>query len=187
MCSPNSPASPETASLVDALAAVAESSLFAFCDPCDAATFLDLLESHAAVADGEVPGPRIGGDPSGAASPWMRAAVQFHGGAFGWIAVTLPTALARALCAAFAGDDDTSAVGDDAMGDFAGELANMTCGLWLTRSTRQQLVELDAPRVTWAHEDDVRRLARSADDRQVVFATLNEIPVLIEVGGGAER
>jgi len=61
---------------------------------------------------------------------WLRAGVDFTGTLAGHFDITLPETLARRLCASF-----------------AGELANMVCGTWLTRSCREQAFTLTPPRV----------------------------------------
>ena len=107
-----------------ALVRVAEESLFAWAEP-------------------------VGGDavvwPAGA---WWRAAVEFAGPLAGRMDVAMPDALARQLLASFAGLSPDDAVADDALEDFLGELANMSCGTWLTSLGRSQAFAIDCPIVT---------------------------------------
>ena len=60
--------------------------------------------------------------------------------------------------------------------DFAGELANMVCGLWLTQTHRTERFALAAPTVTPA--DDEAASAAAADPA-ALGVVLNEMPVLL--------
>lgn len=169
MLSPNSPALPDPEAgplLLSCLAEVAENSLFAFCDPASREGYLDGLE--------------LLGDTVSPDSPatWLHAVVAYTGDAEGSVELALPVTLARELGAAFAGEDDPAALADAALRDFVGEVANMVCGLWLTRRSRLHRFDLSAPAVT---PQSARACAsRALEDmpgRDVLFATINDAPV----------
>ncbi|MCC7180194.1 MAG: chemotaxis protein CheX [Acidobacteria bacterium] len=119
------------AALGDALVRVAEGSLFAWAEPCDAARFEALLAAR------------------DAGEPWLSASVAFVGPFEGIATLSLPEALAVDLCASFSGlaAEDLAA---DQVRDFTGELANMACGAWLTHSYRSERFDLRAPVVSTA-------------------------------------
>jgi hypothetical protein len=131
----SSPVSPALADYREALPAavaeVAENSLFSFADACDEATFCAAASTSLAEDGGE----------------WLRAGVDFIGTLTGHFDITLPETLARRLCASFAGADGGDDIPESGLLDFAGELANMVCGTWLTRSCREQAFTLTPPRV----------------------------------------
>jgi CheY-specific phosphatase CheX len=167
---PKSPTAPELVApeLLEALTHVAESSLFAFCDACPADAFVDLLATRSALVAGAPP-------------LWLRAVTHFRGHSCGWVELTLPIPLAEELCAAFAGGEESLAERDGAARDFVGELANMLCGLWLTRTARQYLFDIAPPSVTTVTDAHV---TEAMDDDQGVLcqcATVNDAPVLLRV------
>lgn len=108
---------------------VAEDSLFAYAELCDQARVAEMLAAR--VAD----------------EPWLTAVVGFSGPFDGEAQLSLPRALAADLGAAFCGmaADELDA---RQMPDFAGELANMICGLWLTHTRRAERFALAAPAVS---------------------------------------
>ena len=111
-----------------ALIQVAEDSLFAYAESCGMDRFAALLADR---------------DP---AEPWLSASIAFRGSFEGTAVVLLPHALAVGLCASFCGLP-VQDLDDKQVADFAGELANMTCGLWLTHTQRFQRFDLGPPRV----------------------------------------
>jgi hypothetical protein len=115
--------------LLAAVTEVAEKSLFAFADFSDRAAF------DAAAA------------PLSTDRDWLRAGIRFTGPIDGQFALVVPAGLARRLCAAFAGAEAPDDVGEDDVIDFTGELANMVCGTWLTRTWRHEAFSLTPPRV----------------------------------------
>lgn len=133
---------------------VAEDSLFAFAEPCSADALAMSLDAR---PDGE---------------PWLRAAVRFRGPFHGVAEVSLPRDLAVELCASFGGDSPDEVAAQD-LRDFAGEFANMTCGLWLTRAHSHARFDLDAPRI----DEFGRPITVAPAD---VFGLLvNDAPVII--------
>lgn len=81
---------------------------------------------------------------------WLESSVRFHGPLGGALRCRLPLALARELASAFLGMEtgDLSPtdplVQDQLVQDLTGELANMVCGRWLTR-TQGQVFDLEHP------------------------------------------
>jgi hypothetical protein len=118
--------------LLAAVTEVAENSLFAFVDASDQAAF-----EAATIA----PPAEGGGD-------WLRAGIDFNGPIAGRVELTLSEALARHLCASFAGAETAEDIGESDLLDFTGELANMMCGAWLTRASRHDAFTLTPPQVT---------------------------------------
>lgn len=123
-----------------ALTDVAENSLFAMVDHSDAATW----RAGTCGSDGVA----------------LRAFVAFEGPFGGRLDLTVPEALARELGTAFVGHDAPDDMSPSDVEDFLGELANMTCGAWLTRSCPMAKFVLLPPHV-WPFdgqdpaEDDV--------------------------------
>jgi hypothetical protein len=143
---PSTPADP--ASLVAAVSSVCERSFFAYVEPADA-------ERAAA----------IGGE-------WYEADVAFDGPWAGLLRMAVPSALAHDLFASFIGCDPSDAIADAALEDLLGELANMTCGRWLTDLGEAECFSLAAPRV------------RAIDQPSIAGATLlavNGEPVLVAI------
>jgi hypothetical protein len=157
MSSPISPVLADDDALLAAAVDVAENSLFALADACDAATFAD-----AALASAD------GGDA------WLSAAVDFNGPMSGRVEVTLPEPLARHLAAAFAGLDTPEDIGDGELVDFSGELANMVCGTWLTRACRHETFSLEPPQVRRGQPDPAA--AANAVSR---YLSIDETPVRV--------
>lgn len=161
MSSPRSPQPPEgLAALSDAVQQVAEHSLFACAEPCQPSRTAGLLRARPA------------------AEPWLTAAIAFSGPFEGAVRLTLPGALAGDLAGAFCGMPAHS-LDASQVADFAGELANMVCGLWLTQTHRGERFELTAPVVAAATAVDVA--ARAATEPGAFGMALNDTPVLIDL------
>jgi Chemotaxis phosphatase CheX len=157
MSSPTSAPRPDAdtmAALGAAAVNVAEDSLFAFAEPCSADALAVSLDAR---PDGET---------------WLRAAVRFRGPFQGIAEVSLPRDLALELCASFGGESPDDVAPQDVR-DFAGEFANMMCGLWLTRAHSHARFDLDAPRI----DEFGRPVAVAPAD---VFGLLvNDAPVIV--------
>lgn len=117
------------AALGAAMVQVAEDSLFAYAEPCDPERFAAMLAERDAV------------------EPWLSASVAFKGPFEGTASVSLPRALAADLCGSFCGVS-TDELSEPQVVDFAGELTNMACGLWLTHTHRTERFDLTAPHVS---------------------------------------
>lgn len=113
-------------SVRDALVEVAENSFFAYVDPLDMAGFEEL---------------------AGTAETWLRADVHFTGAFGGHMALLLPETLARELHASFLGAPPDEVAEDGPLFDLVGELANMVCGSWLTRTCQRRRFDLEHPAV----------------------------------------
>jgi hypothetical protein len=158
MSSPRSPQRPDgLAALGDAVRQVAEESLFACAEPCERSRTAGLLEARPV------------------AEPWLTAAIAFTGPFDGVVRMTLPRALAGDLAGAFCGARPQS-LDASQVDDFAGELANMVCGLWLTQTHRSERFELTPPVVGASSARDVAAMA--ATDPGAVGIALNDTPVL---------
>ena len=153
------------AALLSAVAEVAENSLFAFADASDQTAF----ESAA--------------DQSGT-DDWLDARIRFTGPVDGQLTVALPGALARRLCAAFAGADSADEVGERDLIDFTGELANMVCGTWLTRTCQHDAFTLMPPIVQCGGPE--RRVGGSPGDTGParVYVAIDDTPLLLEIDCG---
>jgi hypothetical protein len=174
MSSPKSPelhdAPLDAAGLHDALAEVAENSLFAFCD----ASAPDQLAAWVDTSD-----PDCAGGPAG---PWLTGRVAFTGPCDGHIEIALPAPLARDLCTAFAGFEDAADADEAAVRDFVGELVNTVCGLWLTRGSRERLFDLHPPVV--AETTGMAMAAVAGIDgaaADAAYATVNDVPVVMRL------
>lgn len=156
MSSPTSLRQPLDADALETFCAaavqVAEESLFAFAEPCDAAAF---------------------GDAAAGVPAWLTADVAFRGPFHGRAEVTLPAPLAAELCASFCGLD-AGDLAPEQIRDFTGEFANQMCGLWLTRNHGQERFDLDAPAVT-AGDGPV------ADGGHGGFLLVNDHPVRVSL------
>jgi hypothetical protein len=144
---------------------VAEDSLFTYAEPCDAGRTSAMLRDR------------------GTGEPWLVASVAFTGPFVGAVRVSLPATLAADLAYAFCGiaADELAA---DQVADFAGELTNMVCGLWLTQTHRAERFELAAPRVVAAAAADV---ARGFDPAAGAFGiALNDAPVVIALAPASQ-
>jgi hypothetical protein len=161
MSSPRSPQPADgLAALGDAVRQVAEASLFACAEPCAVSRTAGLLQAR---------------PPS---EPWLTAAVAFTGPFEGVVRVMLPGALAGDLAGAFCGTPP-DALDAAQVVDFAGELANMVCGRWLTQTHRRERFELAAPVVGPAAPADVAALA--GRDAGTLGIVLNDTPVLVRL------
>lgn len=158
MSSPRSPRHPDALAALGAAAVrVAEDSLFAFAEPCDADRVAGLLQDRTGT------------------EPWLSAAVAFTGPFEGVVRIALPHALAGELASAFSGLPADS-LGDAEVSDFAGELANMVCGLWLTQTHRSEHFSLAAPVVSVARAGV---MAAAAAEPDALGLVLNDAPVLV--------
>ena len=104
--------------------------------------------------------------------PWLTAAIAFSGPFDGVVRMTLPRALAGDLAGAFCGVRPQS-LDASQVDDFAGELANMVCGLWLTQTHRSERFELTPPVVerrggARRRGDGRRRSGRAAGSRSTI-------------------
>jgi CheY-specific phosphatase CheX len=158
LLSPQQPSADGVVALGAAAVRVAEDSLFAYAETCDAATTSQLLRSRPAL------------------EPFLTARIAFAGPFDGVVQVSLPRALAAGLAAAFCGflPEDLDEV---QIADFAGELANMVCGSWLTQSHRAERFGLAAPvvvRATAAGVDADLRAQTAA-----VGVVVNDAPIAI--------
>ena len=147
------------AALGAAAVRVAEDSLFAFAEPCEAARTTAMLRAR----------------PE--AEPWLSASVTFTGPFDGTVRVSLPETLAADLGSAFSGLP-AAALDDHQIADFAGELANMVCGRWLTLTHRAERFELAAPVVA-------RAAAATTFDPGAIGVALNDSPLLIALSAGS--
>jgi hypothetical protein len=121
---PNTPSAADRARMVEAVVRVAETSLFAVAEPL--------------AADAPVPPVE---------ARWDVAVVRFRGPFSGTMSLAVPDPLARELCEMFLGEDP----GPDpegAISDFSGEVANMSCGAWLTMLDVDGCFDLTHPDVT---------------------------------------
>ena len=164
MSSPRSPQRPEgLAALGAAVRQVAEDSLFACAEPCDAPRTARMLEARPVT------------------EAWLTSAVAFSGPFDGVVRMTLPRALAGDLAGAFCGVRPES-LDAAQITDFAGELTNMVCGLWLTQTHRSERFELAAPVVGAATPADVAAMA--TPDSGTLGIVLNDTPALVGLTAG---
>jgi hypothetical protein len=163
MSSPISPALADyREALPAALAEVAEFSLFTFVDVSDSAAFF--AAAALPIADG--------------GCDWIRADVDFTGVRAGHFAITVPETLARRLCASFAGAETDAPIADRGLLDFTGELANMVCGTWLTRSCRHEAFSLTPPRVRRERPGPAQP---SGDRCDPFYLSLDDAPIRLEI------
>ena len=164
----SSPCSPQRPDALEALGAavrqVAEDSLFACAEPCERSRTAGLLEARPVTEQ------------------WLTAAIAFNGPFEGVVRMTLPRALAGDLACAFCGVRPHS-LDASQVDDFAGELANMVCGLWLTQTHRSERFELTPPVVDAAAARDVAAMA--ATDPGAFGIAVNDAPVLIGLAAGS--
>ena len=159
MSSPRSPQRPDgLQALSAAVRQVAEASLFACAEPYEASRTPGLLQARPV------------------AEPWLSAAIAFSGPFDGVVRMTLPRALAVELAGAFCGVRPQS-LDAAQVADFAGELANMVCGRWLTQTHRSERFELAAPLVGCTAPADVAALA--GRDAGTLGIVVNDAPVLV--------
>jgi hypothetical protein len=104
---------------------------------------------------------------------WLQSTVRFRGAAGGTLTCRLPRPLAADLASAFLGvaPDELE---PDAIGDMAGEVANMICGCWLTRAFPAELFDLDAPVVE----------AAGTPASDWIMALMNGVPFAMRVRTG---
>jgi hypothetical protein len=77
-------------------------------------------------------------------SKWLEAKVAFRGTTNGTITCRLPRLLAADCAAAFLGASDDE-LSDAVLTDMVGELSNMVCGVWLSRTYPAGLFQLEHP------------------------------------------
>jgi hypothetical protein len=162
MCSakPQNLFGPDAAdAVVGAIAAVAERSFFAAVEPCDRQRFDELAAS---------------------AGAWLIARVHFREGDLaGILSCTLPHDLARSLLDAFTGRDPRDPEPDsDALFDLVGELSNMICGTWLTRTATDQTFTLSRPIVEAA---PARPQVTKPGNRAAALIAVNDLPLAVSV------
>lgn len=105
---------------------VAESSFFAFVDAVE---------------------PEAAAEFSAGAGAWLVATVVFSGAFGGTMKIAVTEPLARELFSSFLGLDPSESPEDVPLFDLVGELGNMVCGSWLTRSCQRRRFNLEHPRV----------------------------------------
>jgi CheY-specific phosphatase CheX len=142
-------------SVREALVEVAESSFFAFVDPVEADVAGELLAM--------VP-------------VWIQATVAFEGAFGGAMQIALAEPLAIELFGSFLGLEPGDGPDDAKLFDLVGELCNMVCGSWLTRTCQSRRFDL--------HHPEVMRLTaaeapQAGADRLVL--TLNGQPVCLRL------
>ncbi len=142
---------------------MAEDSFFAYAETCETARVAGLLQAR----------------PVG--ESWLWAAIGFTGPFEGVVRIALPRALAGDLAGAFCGVPPES-LDDAQVTDFAGELAKMVCGLWLTQTHRTGRFALAAPIVTAA---DAGAVAAAAAEPAALGVVLNRMPVLLALAAGS--
>jgi hypothetical protein len=114
----------ESSQLDEAVAYVAEEGFFASVEPIGQVEWDALCTDH---------------------DTWLESSVRFHGPLGGALRCRLPLALARELVSAFLGMETGELPPTDPLvQDLTGELANMVCGRWLTR-TQGQVFDLEHP------------------------------------------
>ena len=114
------------------------------------------------------------------AEPWLAAAVAFTGPFDGAVRVSLPRALCADLAGAFCGVPADS-LEDAQIADFAGELANMVCGSWLTQTHRTDRFALASPVVVETAADAV---VAAAADPGALGLVMHATPLLLALGAG---
>jgi hypothetical protein len=152
------------AALAAAAAQVAEDSLFAYAEACPAAKAAALVQARPA------------------AEPWLVAAVPFTGPFEGSVRLSLPRSLATHLAAAFCGLRPES-LDDAQIADFAGELVNMICGLWLTQTHRTERFALASPQVAGTAAGDVAPVGEDWSAGDTIGMLLKDTPLLLTVVG----
>ena len=142
-------------SVREALIEVAENSFFAFVDPVEAESAAELLAT--------APG-------------WLQATVVFEGAFGGAMEIALAEPLAVELFTSFLGLEPDAIPDDERLFDLVGELGNMICGSWLTRSCQRRRFDLHHPVVTRLPGPEA---PQATPDRLVV--TLNGQPVCLRL------
>jgi hypothetical protein len=142
-------------SLREAVVDVAESSFFAFVDPCDRERFAEL--SHDVRS-------------------WIQASVLFEGAFGGAVLVVVTEPLANELFSAFLGADPEVVAAEGALFDLLGEFANMISGHWLTQACQRGPFDLHHPEVARLPADQVR-----PDANDCVLVAINDQPCLVRL------
>lgn len=155
-------------SLEAALTEVAEQSFCGFVEPCTPDRFGELLDV-ARESGGE----------------WLRARLGFAGPFQGELTVDLPEPLAKSLLASCLGLDasDDSQFSAVVVEDGAGELANMICGTWLTRSYGNVRFNLNPPRVERLAQQALAINGPTAPTPAsgVLLTGINDLPVRVRL------
>jgi CheY-specific phosphatase CheX len=104
---------------------------------------------------------------------WLESQVRFHGPIGGALRCRLPLGLAKELVSAFLGMEiGDLGPKDPLVEDLTGELANMLCGRWLTRTQSGQVFDLEHPVVGVAPEGGCEAWRRYA---------ANGVPLAVEL------
>jgi len=166
MCSPISLSPAEYHdTLLAAVSEVAENSLFAFADASEQAAFE--AAAAAPLTDG--------------GSDWLSACVHFSGPVAGRFELTVPEPLARHLCASFSGAEAPDEINEADLVDFTGELSNMMCGTWLTRTRRQDAFSLTPPAV---HRGAPQIPGSEDAASELCYLSIDEAPIRLAVQWG---
>jgi hypothetical protein len=142
----------DRAELVDALVRVGEACFFAY-----------VTASPKGVVD----------ESGSQAAFWWLATVSFDEPSQGVLHLAVPTDLAAELCAAFLGLSPTEPIEEARVGDLVGELANMTCGAWLSHRHASAVINLRPPVVT------IVESAPWPSAGEMVSAAVNDRPVVL--------
>jgi len=148
--------------LPDVIVEVAEHAFFAWAEACDVTKFAEVTAAA---------------QSPDATEPWLHARVAFDGVVAGVLEVLLPRDLARDLGTALIGVDGSDWFTDEQVEDVAGELANMVCGVLLTRTGRDRRFELRPPSLS---RSPAAQAAATASDRDVLFI-VNDQPIIVRM------
>ncbi len=153
-------------SLEAALTEVAEQSFCGFVEPCTPDRFVELLD--------------VARDRG---ADWLRAHLGFAGPFKGELTVDLPEPLATQLLASCLGLDETDAsqFSPVVIEDGAGELANMICGTWLTRSYGGARFDLKPPRVERLDPQAFTNASACTPVSGVLLTGINDMPVQVQL------
>ena len=146
--------------LREAVVEVAENSFFAYVEPSDPERFADQRTAVPA---------------------WIQSSVLFDGPFGGAVQVVVPEALARDLFAAFLGADPDVVALDAPLFDLMGELGNMVCGAWLTRTCHRSRFDLQPPAVSRLRSEEAR-----PDLADCLFLAINDQPAYVRLGFAGE-
>lgn len=148
------------AALLGAFGEVAENSLFAFADASSEAAFDEAARTTA--------------------DAWLHAGIRFSGPVGGRLEMVAPATLIRRLCAAFAGAPSPDDIRECDLFDFAGELTNMVCGTWLTRTWQHESFSLTPPRVRRSPDHD-GRAGRGGTPPGTFYLAIDDTPIRLEL------
>jgi CheY-specific phosphatase CheX len=112
---------------------------------------------------------------------WLRAHLGFAGPFQGELTVDLPEPLAKSLLASCLGLDasDDSQFSAVVIEDGAGELANMICGTWPTRSYGNLRFDLMPPRVERLAQTAATATSAATPGKGVLLTGINDLPVRV--------